>query len=201
MKLRKLLLLSGLGLLVFGSQSVVEATGNSANHETGITVNILERDLSIRKVQVPSFGKHTLTGNEQTVKSSQDLVVRLKDKRLSNDSWRLTYTFHPSEVADEHQQNLVFNVGEGILSEVIEQDGVESFVTHPTENYQAHAIRQNHVGSGTSDILTLHEGDKEKVTMYEYRVAKEDISFEIPAGIKAGEYHGTQVLRLIDAPS
>lgn len=201
MKLRNLLLLSGVGLLAFGSQVSVEATENTENHETGIIVNILERDLSIRHVQPPSFGKQTLTGEKQVLQSNRDLVVRIKDKRMSTDEWKLRYTFQPSEVAEEHQENLVFKIGEGTLSEVINQEGKESFVAKPDEVYTANAIRRNHLGDATSNLLTVHVGDAEKITMYEYRVPKEEITMEIPAGIAPGEYHGTQVLRLINAPS
>lgn len=203
MKMQKLLLLSGLGLMCFGAQGSADAAENpetSNNLESGITINILERDLSIRHVQSPSFGKQTLTGETQTVQSSRDLVVRIKDMRLSGDPWKLSYTFQPSEVADEHKEHLVFKIGMGTLSQVITEGDVESFVVESDDNYRASPIRRNHIGETTSNLLTLFQGN-EVETVYEYRVPKEDITMDIPAGIEAGEYHGTQVLSLTNAPS
>lgn len=203
MKMQKLLLLSGVGLMCFGGQAGVDASENTEipnNLESGITINILERDLSIRHVQPPSFGRQTLTGEAQTVQSSRDLVVRIKDKRLSGDSWSLSYSFQPSEVADEHQEQLIFKIGAGTLSQVITEEDAESFIAESKENYEASPIRRNHIGETTSNLLTLHQGNEEE-TIYEYRVPKEDITMDIPVGIEAGEYHGTQVLSLTNAPS
>lgn len=202
MNLRKVFFLSGLGILLFGAQTTVDASEATGKTESAISINLVERDLAINKVETPSFGKQVRNGKDQVFTSQSDLVVRIRDNRESRTPWKLSYSYQVGTVADEVAEDVVYCIAKGTLSVIKEVDKREVATPVDKENYDASVVEVHHKkrDAANNDLLQLKEVVEDSGTLYEYRVAKGDITMAIPKELEKGIYHGTQTLRLYNVP-
>lgn len=196
--MKKCVLLAGLGWIVFGGHKTVDATENTAM-ESAISITLKERDLTIQSVQLPDFGKQMLNGKAQVFKSKQDLVVRVKDKRMSTAPWTLRCVFKPGASLEPYQEGITYRIGEGTLSTVV-MDKKERIIPLARERYETNSVAINDESENSTSLVKLVQGNSEQETMYEYRVKKNQIVLEIPAGMPAGIYEGAQVVLFTDVP-
>lgn len=202
MNLRKVFFLSGLGILLFGAQATVDASELTGKTESGISVTLIERDLAINKVETPSFGKQVSNGKDQVFTSQSDLVIRVRDNREARSPWKLSYSYQVGTVADEVAEDVIYRIAKGSLSVIGEVDKREVAIPVDKENYDASVVEVHHkqreaVGN---DLLQLNKVSEDSGTLYEYRVAKGDITMAIPKELEKGIYHGTQTLSLHNVP-
>lgn len=202
MNLRKVFFLSGLGILLFGAQTTVDASEATGKTESAISINLVERDLAINRVDTPSFGKQSRNGKDQVFTSQSDLVIRVRDDRESRTPWKLSYSYQVGTVADDVAENVVYRIAEGTLSVISEVDKREVATPVDKENYDASVVEVHHMQRDAvgKDLLQLNEIAEDSGTLYEYRVAKGDITMAIPKELEKGIYHGTQTVRLYNVP-
>ncbi|MDT2757550.1 hypothetical protein P7G51_09190 [Enterococcus asini] len=202
MNLRKVFFLSGLGILLFGAQATVEASETVGKTESGISITLLERDLAINKVETPSFGRQLCNGKDQVFTSQRDLVVRVKDNREARSPWKLSYRYQGGTVSDKVARDVIYRIAEGALSVIEEVDKNEVATPLAKKNYVASVVEVDHKQREAveQDLLQLQEVAEDSGTLYEYRVAKEDISMEVPKELTKGVYHGTQTVCLYNVP-
>lgn len=202
MNVCKVFFLAGLGTLLFGAQTTVAASEMTGRAESGISITLIERNLAINRVETPSFGKQVRNGKDQVFTSQSDLVVRVRDNREVRSPWKLSYSYQGGAVADGVAEDVIYRIAKGTLSVIKEIDKREVATPVDKENYDASVVEVNHKqrDAANNDLLQLNEVVEDSGTLYEYRVAKEDISMEIPKELEKGIYHGTQTLRLYNVP-
>lgn len=197
--MKRPIVLAVTALLMCSSLGITAAAEEiSETAETPITIQIMERDLAIKSVETPSFGQVSLNSKVQTVTSKKDLVIQVHDKRQKMSPWKLTYSFTPATIQELLEEPVGYKVDAGNLS-VVDADGKTKAV--PTAEYQSHAFDNQTKLIKTGELVQLTELSHTNETLYEYRVPKESISFEIPAGTKPGNYDGTQTIHLYDVPN
>ena len=202
MNLRKVFFLSGLGILLFGAQTTVDASEMTGRTESGISITLIERNLAINRVETPSFGKQVRNGKDQVFTSQSDFVVRIRDNREARTPWNLSYSYQVGTVADEVAEDVVYRIAKGTLSVIKEVDKREVATPVDKENYDASVVEVHHKqrDAANNDLLQLKEVVEDSGTLYEYRVAKGDITMAIPKELEKGIYHGAQTLRLYNVP-
>lgn len=197
-----LLALSSVCLSAVPASATTEADSNHDNtHKTSkVTAVYVPASLQLLEVQAPSFGRFEHPGEDGSVTSKRDLMIRIADNRGSGYGWQLQYTYKFANVAEDHRQDTVFRFEKGTL--------LKNGQPVKNDRYEADAYMTDHATKETRTLVKHfsqkpHKTDDEalKGTIeYEYRVAAKDISFEFPGDIASGDYGGTQFVQLFDGP-
>lgn len=188
----------GLAACIFVVNHGEVAASENDKNESAISISIIERDLALEDIQLPNFGKHQLNGKQQSFKSTQDLVFRVKDSRDLKFPWKVSCSFTPNALLEKYQDKIVYRIGKGQLK-IVTLGEKETLTPVAESSYEANTVEVSGKNGNTSMVKLVPE-NSEAETWYEYRVKKNQITFEIPANLPAGIYDGTQVLQLADVP-
>lgn len=178
--------ISGLLPLKVDAEQVVAGEG-----QTPVTIKVVQSPIYLVGVEAPKFGTYELTGKNQRIQATSDLVINVQDTRTETSSpWQIDYElsfFENTSTGQQANATLKYTVGEGTLK-----------VAGQTADKSVYQTQE--VELGQEKRSTLVESNLSGATNYEYRVPKEKIGILIPENTAAGEYKAIQTIHLISIP-
>lgn len=171
--------------LVFGE----EVTDQS--NDSSISIGLVESPLHLVNVQAPSFGTYELSGGNQIIQATDDLVIQVEDTRTTNlNSWGIQYEvsiFDSSKGTNSLGESSQISIGSGKLT--MNNQSVD------TTAYDSRSVK---LAPNKSAILLQVESSL--TNSFSYRVEKENITIMIPELTNPGTYEAIQTVTLIDLP-
>ncbi|MGC6769826.1 WxL domain-containing protein [Enterococcus sp. LJL128] len=166
-----------------------------AEKSTAVEIYLTKSQLSLVDVQSPTFSHQKWTSEERTLTSKTDLSITIKDSRTGgNSAWALYYRLDAYQEKNSRLslEQARTHIGQGQLT------SADRTVT--SDEYQAYPIDME-VTNQTEQCLLNHIKTNESGPItYIYTVNKDDISLQLPKGIRAGSYTAQQIITLRDLP-
>ena len=184
-KLNPKLISSLLLLLLVGLIRARPAAAEVVNSDatTSVGVSVVSSPLKLRKVTMPNFGKHHLTGQTQILTSLTDLEINVDDQRINQTNpWVLQYELSAFNDQDKTLgQNVLLTLGKGQL-------------TASTEPVNYLSMAQQLYPSQEKRLVTTRDVQRN----YRYTIPANEITLTVPGNIQAGNYSAKQTVTLFD---